>query len=59
MTTCAADSCDSPETYGIYCSETCQNRDLAQYADAPEPVEMFGYRRIESGDGTVRFEPET
>jgi hypothetical protein len=53
---CVADGCGNTAAYGLYCSETCQTRDMATMADVPAPPEMFGYQRVETDD-EIRFEP--
>lgn len=52
--------CGKPATGPLYCSETCQSAAMSATADPlDEPtLDDIGYRRVEPGDGTIRFEPQ-
>ena len=54
-----ATGCGQPATGPLYCSETCQTAAMSATVDPLDEVSLddIGYRRVEPGDGTIRFEP--
>lgn len=58
LSECAA-GCGKPATGPLYCSETCQTTAMSTHAEPLDEPSLadIGYRRIEPGDGTIRFEP--
>ena len=51
--------CGAPAMVPLYCSETCQTASMSTQVEPLNDVTLvdIGYRRIDPGDGTIRFEP--